>query len=547
MERLPFFLRLLRRRARESTPYDVQWEPGLEVSAADGSTLRTDHYAPVTDDRCPVLLVRSAYGRGFPWNSLFGAAFAAQGYRVLLQSTRGSGGSGGEFHVWRNEAADGQATIEWMRKQEWFPGAFATIGPSYFSYAQWALGLDPPPEWRAAVLQVAAHDFYDGFYPDQHCAFRLELALLSGMAFVNQAAGMGRYVRAVLRLTRHLRRATHGVPLIDSYRRALGGRRQEFEDWLTHPYSDDLFWAGADAGAAADRMTVPVSLVSGWHDLTLDQTLRQYARLRRAGREPTLMIGPWTHTSAFDRGWPEVFADALEHLRVHLRGEGERTTTVKVHVNDEWRELPAWPPPSTPVRYHLRPDGELGELASGATSFDYDPAEPTPSFAGQLQSRTAGARDNRTLEARADVRTFTSGPLTTALEIIGTPAAELYAAGSTGHFDLFVRLCDVHPDGRSINVCDGFTRLTPDHRDGDPVRVPLGAAGHRFAPGHRIRLQVSGGAHPRYARNFGTGEPLATATRLVATRTTVHHDTARPSAVILPVHQPPAPQPRATG
>jgi putative CocE/NonD family hydrolase len=328
------------------------------------------------------------------------------------------------------------------------------------------------------------------------------------------------------------------VPLLTSYRRALGGRRQEFEDWITHPYQDDLFWVGADAGPAADRMTMPISLVAGWHDVTLDQTLRQYARLRRAGQEPTLMIGPWTHTSAFDKGWSEVFADALEHLRVHLRGEGERTTRIKVHVNDEWRELPAWPPASAPARYHLRPGGELGEVATGSTSFDYDPADPTPSFAGQLQSRTAGARDNKTLEARADVRTFTTGPLATALEIIGTPAAELYASGSTGHFDLFARLCDVHPDGRSVNVCDGFTRLTPDHPDEELVTVPMGAAGHRFEPGHRIRLQVSGGAHPRFARNFGTGEPLATAVEPVATRTTLHHDPAHPSALVLPVHQP---------
>ena len=535
MERLPFFLRLLRRRARESTPYEVRWEPRLEVAAADGGILLTDHYAPVTDEECPVLLVRSAYGRGFPWNSLFGAAFAAQGYHVVLQSCRGTGGSGGDFHLWRNEAADGQATVDWLRRQEWFPGAFATIGPSQFAYAQWALGLDPPPEWRAAVLQVAAHDFYDGLYPDQHCAFRLEMALIAGVTFFHQGAGTG---RALLRLTRHLRRAVRGVPVLDSYRRALGGRRPEFEDWLTHPYQDDLFWAGADAGAAADRMTVPVSLVSGWHDLTLDQTLRQYARLRRAGQEPTLMIGPWTHTSAFEQGWPEVFADALDHLGVHLRGAGERRTHIRVHVNDGWRELPAWPPPSTPARFHLRPDGELGEPGSGSTGFDYDPAEPTPSFAGQLQSRTAGARDNRTLEARADVRTFTTAPLTTALEIIGTPTAELYATGSTGHFDLFVRLCDVHPDGRSVNICDGFTRLTPDHPDASAVTVPLGAAGHRFEPGHPIRLQLSGGAHPRFARNYGTGEPLATAVDLVATRTAVHHDPAHPSALTLPVHQP---------
>ena len=355
-----------------------------------------------------------------------------------------------------------------------------------------------------------------------------------------RCAGNGVYLRALLRLARHLRRAVRGVPVLDSYRRALGGRRPEFEDWLTHPYPDDLFWAGADAGVAADRMTVPVSLVSGWHDLTLDQTLRQYARLRRAGQEPTLMIGPWTHTSAFEQGWPEVFSGALDHLDVHLRGVGERRTRIRVHVNDEWRELPAWPPPSTPARFHLRPDGELGEPGTGRTGFDYDPADPTPSFAGQLQSRTAGARDNRTLEARADVRTFTTAPLATALEIIGTPTAELYATGSTGHCDLFVRLRDVHPDGRSVNICDGFTRLTPDHPGASAVTVPLGAAGHRFEPGHRIRLQISGGAHPRFARNYGTGEPLATAVELVATRTTVHHDPAHPSVLTLPVHRPAA-------
>lgn len=529
MERLPFFLRLLRRRSRATAPYGVRWEPGLEMAAADGSLLRADRYSPVTDEPCPTLLVRSAYGRGFPWNWLYGASFAAQGFHVIVQSIRGTGGSGGDWHLWRNEAADGQATVEWLRKQEWFTGSFGTIGSSYLSYVQWALGLDPPPEWRAAVLQVPAHDFADAMHAGDQGVFRLENGLVGAAVF-------GRYrATAMVRLTLHLRHATRAVPLIDSYRRVIGGRRPEFEEWLRHPYPDDLFWAGADAGPAADRMTVPVSLVSGWHDLTLGQTLRQYARLRAAGQDPTLLLGPWTHTSAFDRGWPEVFADALEHFRVHLAGQGERSTRVRVWIGDEWRELPEWPPPSTPVTYHLRPGGELGEPADGETGFDYDPADPTPSIGGQVHARTAGAVDNRKLEARADVRTFTTGPLPAVLEVIGTPAAHLSATGSTGHFDLFVRLCDVHPDGRSVNVCDGLVRLTPDRADGDAVRVELGAAGHRFAAGHRIRLQVSGGAHPRFARNYGTGEPLATATRLVATHTTVHHDAARPSTLVLPV------------
>jgi predicted acyl esterase len=84
----------------------------------------------------------------------------------------------------------------------------------------------------------------------------------------------------------------------------------------------------------------------------------------------------------------------------------------------------------------------------------------------------------------------------------------------------------VDTGGRSVNVCDGLARI----RDGRTI-VEMSSTAHRFRAGHRIRLQVSGGAHPRFARNYGTGEPLATATRMVATDTTVRHT----SALILPV------------
>jgi predicted acyl esterase len=77
-----------------------------------------------------------------------------------------------------------------------------------------------------------------------------------------------------------------------------------------------------------------------------------------------------------------------------------------------------------------------------------------------------------------------------------------------------------------VNVCDGLARV----RDGRTV-VAMSSTAHCFRAGHRIRLQVSGGAHPRFARNYGTGEPLATATRMVPAETTVRHT----SALILPV------------
>jgi predicted acyl esterase len=104
---------------------------------------------------------------------------------------------------------------------------------------------------------------------------------------------------------------------------------------------------------------------------------------------------------------------------------------------------------------------------------------------------------------------------------------------------VFVRVCDVDRLGVSHNVSDALERVTPvAERDADDVvRVsfPLWPMAHRFRRGHRIRVQVSSGAHPRYARNTGTGEPLLSATTLVAAEQEVFHDPGRPSAVVLSV------------
>ena len=114
-------------------------------------------------------------------------------------------------------------------------------------------------------------------------------------------------------------------------------------------------------------------------------------------------------------------------------------------------------------------------------------------------------------------------------------AAELFVGSSRPHTDFFVRLCDVDEKGKSVNITDGILRLTDATEDPRRVTVDLWPTAHRFAAGHRIRLQVSSGAHPRYARNPGSDEPLATATTLLAQQQSVHHDPPRPSAILLPV------------
>ncbi|MGX6606857.1 CocE/NonD family hydrolase [Micromonosporaceae bacterium Da 78-11] len=517
---------MMRRRARKgpSARYDVRWEPALRVPAADGSPLLTDHYAPTSDEPCPTVLLRAPYLRtGFPWNYLFGALFAEQGFHVLLQSSRGTGGSGGEFHTWRNEAADGQATVEWIRGQPWFTGELHTLGGSYMAYAQLALALDPPPEWRSAVMQIGFTDPYRFFWPGG--TFALERSLVGGIALFGQAHTTGTMLKAVVRMQVTLKRALRQVPLLDAYPRVFGGRRPAFEDWLAHPDADDPFWKQADLSGLADTLAVPVSLCTGWWDLASDQVIEQYTRLRDAGHDADLLIGPWTHTGAYEDGWTEVFAQAMRRLR------GERPTDrVRVHVGGagEWRDLPTWPPAGVTERtLHLGPGTLTAGPGPGSTTFRYDPADPTPSIGGPLQSRTQGQGDQAGLAGRPDVVAFTGEPLAEALEVMGPVRAEFDATTTAASGDLFARLCDVDPAGRSINVCDGLARMT-----GDRTVVPMTSTAHRFAPGRRVRLLVAGGAHPRHLRNYGTGEPPGRATRLVATDTTVRHSSALTLTVV---------------
>lgn len=547
--RLPRSVRLFIRLSRRGLPppvCGVRVAAGIDVPAADGVPLRTDHYIPQLTGPRPTLLVRTPYGRGFPWAFLFGGLFAERGYHVVIQSCRGTAGSGGEQYPMRHERADGQAAVSWLRQQDWFTGELATIGPSYLGYTQWALAGDAPPELRAMIVQNGVTLPHPLLYPGG--AFALENILIPAAFTLSWHRGLRALVRAMLRMQRRLRQVARTLPLIDAYPPALGGRAGFFEDWLTHPDAADPYWASLDVTAGAPVPTVPVSLLSGWSDFCLDPTLAEYRRLRAAGRRPRLVIGPWTHASAFSDDLPIVVGEALGWLTAQCSRDpgGWTKPPVRVHVGGgrgEWRDLPDWPPPQSAGQlWRLAADGTLSTswaaAGPGVSSFRYDPADPTPSVGGQLVTGQAGAQDNQALEARPDVLVFTSGPLPADLEVIGPVSARLRVRASGPHFDLFARLCDVDGRGRSRNVCDGLIRHVPAAGQDGPeyeMSVPMSATAYRFQAGNRLRLQVSGGAHPRFARNTGTSEPPATATRLQPVQLEIVHDDPDAGGLTLPV------------
>ena len=124
--------------------------------------------------------------------------------------------------------------------------------------------------------------------------------------------------------------------------------------------------------------------------------------------------------------------------------------------------------------------------------------------------------------------------------MVGPLRAELHVRSTLENTDFFVRLCDVSPRGRSKNLSDGIVRLRPGDvitaGDGSfSVRISMWPTANTFKRGHRIRLQVSSGAHPLFIRNTGSGEPLARATRLAVADQEIFHDGEHPSSIVLPV------------
>jgi predicted acyl esterase len=153
--------------------------------------------------------------------------------------------------------------------------------------------------------------------------------------------------------------------------------------------------------------------------------------------------------------------------------------------------------------------------------------------------------DGRVSTAGGSYLGHTSDPLPGRLDLVGPVSARIHLRTEREHADLFVRVCDVDPKEVSRNVVDGIRRLSPqsvpapDVQIGDDgilaVDVELYPAGYRMRAGHRIRVQVSGGAFPRFARNLGTGEPFGSATSGRRCSFGIYSDERHPSHILLPV------------
>ncbi len=532
----------------------VAVELDLRVPMADGVTLLADHYAPVGAGPFPTILIRSPYGRrsfpgtlGLGWHSL-AMLFAERGYHVLVQDVRGRSTSEGEFSGLKDEARDGLSTVEWLATQPWFDGTLGMWGGSYLGYVQWAIATSAPSALKAVMPAMAFSSGYEIAYRGGILALDLSVNVMFLFDLVgarpsrpeNEFRWRWNHREAVVAP------AWLHLPLLDADKAVVGQEYPLWRETVLNPSPDAPFWQGTEHHDQMGRVTAAPYLFSGWYDLFLRDLMDDYAALKAAGQTPYLTIGPWHHS---ELGWiiPTV-REGLAWFDAHLKGDRSSLPRQPVRYllmgAGEWREAATWPPPAAAHSYYLQPGGGLEQEPPlpdvSADRYRYDPADPTPNLGGPLLFPPAGAVDQRLLEARSDVLCYTTWPLERQVDVVGPVRLQLYVRSSLPYTDFVGRLCDVYPDGRSLNVCDGIIRLSPGAGTPQPdgtvrIEVDLGPTAQRFRRGHRIRLQVSSGSHPRWNRNLGTGEAPALATTMFAALEEVYHDRAHPSALILPV------------
>jgi predicted acyl esterase len=311
----------------------------------------------------------------------------------------------------------------------------------------------------------------------------------------------------------------------------------------------------------------PALMITGWYDWGLNDALATWALLRQSADQrlrsrSRLIISPGAHSKPGyhegDGDHPELqrtfrlennVSLLLQWYAAARTGEVESWPTVIYYLMgaNEWRVSRDWPPPEArQVVLYLGDERQLSvhppRRSIGADRYTYDPDRPTPTLGGSVLSYVypQGSVDVSEAQQRADVLAYTTPPLQRPLDVVGPLRMVLYASSSVIDTDFSVRLSDVFPDGRAIQLQSGILRAR--HRGAEPellqpgrvyrLEIDLWATANRFQAGHRLRIDVSSADFPRFDRNSNLG---GQAGRSVPALQTICRDAEHPSHLIASV------------
>lgn len=495
---------------------------------------------------------------------------ARKGFLVVVQDTRGRFASEGDWTPFRAESEDGYDSVEWAAQLPGSNGRVGMFGESYVGNVQWPAAIEQPPSLAAIAPTNTWADPLDGLF-SRGGALELGLTLpwslgSTGIGHVANAdipePERGRRVAAII--DEYDRLADDGYWELPVHEAAVLRRHSVPDIGTIRMLTDPAMPTRCRVTGRHERVTVPTFIVSAWHDIFVQGALDNYAAMVALGRPARLVVAPWTHltlvseigelfyglrggrNNAPARGLESVRDWELAWLRGHLEAraqeaEWEAPARIFVMGRDMWRDETSSPlERARDERWFLRADGELdprGPASDGVVSeFVYDPADPVPTRGGHTVMTPGfppGPFDQTAIEARPDVPRLYLRPASARPRDHRTGKDRLHAEGSAPSTDWVARLCDVHPDGRSFNLCDGILRIPEGADARRRIEIDVWSTSNVFLAGHHLRVHVTSSSFHRWDRNLNTGDQRAA--RYETARQRVHHDAEHPSWIELPV------------
>jgi putative CocE/NonD family hydrolase len=603
--------------AQEPAPGPIFTLEEVMVPMRDGVHLQTVILRPAgRSEALPILLERTPYGvpdQPPPQMPARWKELARDGYIFVMQNLRGRFKSEGTFALSSrvdladssatNETTDAYDTIDWLvRHVPNNTGRVGIYGVSYDGLTAALTLLHPHPALKAISEQASPVDQWMNDDMHRYGALRESYAVEYS---VLEQSDKNRNTNFAFEIYDTYSWYLALGPLSNVNARYLHGAIPFWDSLVAHPDYDD-FWKREAWVSRLHASTVPNLNVAGFFDQEDPWGPWQIFR-HAAEHDPdhtNLMVaGPWYHgewqaprgdsIGLIALGGHETSREFRENLeapffRYYLHGAGDkpswRVTTFQSGSN-RWRSYDAWPPAdSRPTNLYLHANGTLSfdppavEQGQGYREYVSDPANPVPYRQRPVSPtypggdwRTWEVADQRFVDGRPDVLTFTSAPLERDLAVTGDVSADLFASTSGTDADFVVKLIDVYPENaqptawnpnfgprsgeyaRSVNgyelpVAMEVRRgrynasyeypaaLTPN----TPVewRIPLRDRDHVFLKGHRLMVQVQSTWFPIIDRNpqrFVPSIYQATAADYVEAMQRVYCTPALPSHLVLPV------------
>jgi putative CocE/NonD family hydrolase len=325
--------------------------------------------------------------------------------------------------------------------------------------------------------------------------------------------------------------------------------------------------------------------VSSGPNIELFNHVRNSAKDRKIADNQYLVIAPVLHCS-FKRATEDTKVGDLSvgdarlnyndltwsWFDLHLKGETNNFKQQNPRVRyytmgaNKWQTADSFPVPGTRIQnMWLASDGHANTrngdgiltttaptkspIKEATDTFTYNPMNPVPSVGGNVcctgNAIQGGSYDQSQVELREDVLVYTSEPLTEGMEVTGFIESTLYVSSTGADTDITLKLIDVHPDGKAYNLDETIQRLR--YREGYDKEVWLEkgkvykvnmspmVTSNYFAPGHRIRIEISSSNFPRFERNLNTGGPNYNESKAATVQNTVHHSKTYPSVIKIPI------------